>query len=742
MIALNNLNKYYNKGRSTEYHVINDISFEFADTGLYSFFGPSGCGKTTLLNVIGCLDTFDSGEIIYDEKAFDKYIPKSADEIRNKYIGYIFQNYNLIDTMTVYENVEVILAMIGIESKEERIKRITSVLKAVGLYNYRKRNVLSLSGGERQRVAIARALAKNPKVILADEPTGNLDSNNTFEVMNIIKKISKDRLVILVSHEKNLVDYYSDVIIQLEDGKIVGERINDNTNSLNHKDSRNIYLKDYAKTTSSVNNVITNVYSNSDLKNIELNIIYKNGEIYIKSNSVDKVHYINDNSEVQLLDISEEEFIKEHEKKESEFKIEEFVEDTETTKKKKYISLLDSIKSSFKTNGFIKRNKFMRFAFALSGVIFASLFCSLSSIFAIDKRDYKNIPNNVVAVEIEKKDEDNGLSINTLIDYAKTKDGYVSYQSPIENYKNYYYYIYSFPTTASSMTYQLARFYQTENVSYEKPNYIYIQKANNKTYEITCGENIKNDNDVVLSKWLAETILSSDNAKINGFTCEEELIGLEVELSQGSHTNKYIICGFANIEADMVYVSENSYYDDEIPSSVIYIECTNKEQMIDELSKEYSKVFDPLKSAFSDYLKAKIEANISKLIFLSIMTISMFIYLILMIRSNMFNKIKDIGVLRSIGATKNDIMSIFTGDIIAIATKYFLLAYTLMYLMIFYFSNEFSLEDMGIKLFNASLSTYFIGLLFSYLLFIISTIIPISILMKKTPVEIIKKYDI
>ena len=169
MLKISNLNKYYNKGNRNEYHVIDNLSYEFEDTGLYVFFGPSGCGKTTLLNVIGCLDKFDSGSITYFEKETKKYIPKTADDFRNNYIGFIFQNYNLIDTMSIEGNLNIVLDMIGLNDKEERKRRIEKALSLVGLLKYKKRNTLALSGGERQRVAIARALVKDPKVLLADE---------------------------------------------------------------------------------------------------------------------------------------------------------------------------------------------------------------------------------------------------------------------------------------------------------------------------------------------------------------------------------------------------------------------------------------------------------------------------------------------------------------------------------------------------------------------------------------------
>lgn len=191
MIKLLHVDKYYNKGKTNEIHVINDTSLEFPEKGLVAITGPSGCGKTTILNIIGGMDKFDSGEIIFGQTHITRYKANEVDILRNKNIGYIFQNYNLIEDKTVYENIEISLQMAGLNDASKIEERINYVLTAVGMYNYRRRNVRALSGGQQQRVAIARAISKNPKVILADEPTGNLDANNTFEIMTIIKKFLK-----------------------------------------------------------------------------------------------------------------------------------------------------------------------------------------------------------------------------------------------------------------------------------------------------------------------------------------------------------------------------------------------------------------------------------------------------------------------------------------------------------------------------------------------------------------------
>ena len=187
MINIENVNKYFNKGKKNQIHVINNTTLSLEDSGLVALLGPSGSGKTTLLNAIGGLDKVNKGNIYINGKKITSKSSYKVDKIRNLNIGYIFQDYKLLDNLTVYENVAIVLKMLGIKDKEEIKKRVTYVLEKLNIYRYRNRPADMLSGGERQRVAIARAIVKDPDIIIADEPTGNLDSANTIEIMNIIK---------------------------------------------------------------------------------------------------------------------------------------------------------------------------------------------------------------------------------------------------------------------------------------------------------------------------------------------------------------------------------------------------------------------------------------------------------------------------------------------------------------------------------------------------------------------------
>ena len=174
MVILKNVNKYFNRHKRNEIHIINNTSLEFEDVGLVALLGESGSGKTTLLNAIGGLDKVNKGQIYINGKKITHRRANTIDKIRNINIGYIFQDYKLIDNLTVFENVAIALKMIGIKDKKEVEKRVNYVLESVNMYRYRNRPANTLSGGERQRVAIARAIVKNPSIVIADEPTRKL----------------------------------------------------------------------------------------------------------------------------------------------------------------------------------------------------------------------------------------------------------------------------------------------------------------------------------------------------------------------------------------------------------------------------------------------------------------------------------------------------------------------------------------------------------------------------------------
>lgn len=200
-------------------HALKGISVSFRDNEFVSILGQSGCGKTTFLNIIGGLDHYTSGDLVINGRSTKDYSDKDWDTYRNHRVGFVFQSYNLIMHQTVLSNVELALTLTGV-GKEERRKRAIEVLEKVGLKDQLDKNPTQMSGGQMQRVAIARALVNNPDILLADEPTGALDSATSVQIMNLLKEIAKDRLVIMVTHNPELAKQYSTRIIRLLDGEI------------------------------------------------------------------------------------------------------------------------------------------------------------------------------------------------------------------------------------------------------------------------------------------------------------------------------------------------------------------------------------------------------------------------------------------------------------------------------------------------------------------------------------------
>ena len=300
MVKVEKLNKYFNKGKKNQLHIINNTTLEFNKNGLVAILGASGSGKTTLLNVIGGLDKSNSGKIYINGIKVSNKSTYKLDKIRNLNIGYIFQDYKLIDNLSVFENVAISLKMVGIKNKEEIEKRVSYVLNSVNMYRYRNRPAKMLSGGERQRVSIARAIVKNPNIVIADEPTGNLDAKNSLEIMNIIKSISKDKLVILVTHEVELAKFYASRIIEIQDGKIINDYENEINHNLEYRLDNKIYLKELEKIEERKKEKIKlDVFADKEEK-IDAKIIIKNGNIYIKAKDK-KVEVIDENSIIELV---------------------------------------------------------------------------------------------------------------------------------------------------------------------------------------------------------------------------------------------------------------------------------------------------------------------------------------------------------------------------------------------------------------------------------------------------------
>lgn len=250
MLTLKNVVKIYNEKKKNPVRALDGISLDLPETGMIFILGKSGSGKSTLLNVIGGLDFPTGGEIIIDGKSSKEFAPRDYDGYRNSYVGFVFQEYNILDELTVEQNVALALQL---QDKPDDKRAINGVLEKMELTGLNKRKPNTLSGGQRQRVAIARALIKDPKIIMADEPTGALDSKTGEQIFSVLKTLSKDRPVLVVSHDRGFAERYGDRIIELADGKILSdeESRGENVVSKNYEiiNDGSVIIKDWRKIT-------------------------------------------------------------------------------------------------------------------------------------------------------------------------------------------------------------------------------------------------------------------------------------------------------------------------------------------------------------------------------------------------------------------------------------------------------------------------------------------------------------
>ena len=274
MLELKKITKIYRTG-SLNQKALDSVSLSFRKCEFASILGPSGSGKTTLLNIIGGLDKYSSGDLIINGISTKKYRDSNWDAYRNHRIGFVFQSYNLITHQSVLQNVLLALTLSGI-SKKEGIKKAKKVLNEVGLSEHIYKKPNQLSGGQMQRVAIARALVNDPDILLADEPTGALDSETSIQIMNLLKEISKNKLVIMVTHNPDIAKEYSNRIINLKDGKIVSD-----TNPFNNKKKNKDLVESFGKTSMSFLTALSLSFNNLMTKKARTILVSLAGSIGI-----------------------------------------------------------------------------------------------------------------------------------------------------------------------------------------------------------------------------------------------------------------------------------------------------------------------------------------------------------------------------------------------------------------------------------------------------------------------------
>ena len=531
MIIIDKLNKYYNKGRKNQIHVINNTSIELPNKGLVAMLGPSGCGKTTLLNAIGGLDKVNKGNIYINGKKITRRSASKIDNIRNLNVGYIFQDYKLIDNMTVYDNVSMVLKMIGIKDKEEVKRRVDYILERVGIYRYRHRPCAMLSGGERQRVGIARALVKNPDIILADEPTGNLDSKNTIEIMNIIKSISRDKLVILVTHEVELARFYASRIIELVDGKIEKDYVNKNEDDLDYRIDNKVYLKDFKYQGEFKDNNINIDYYSDTVDKLNLVIIVKNGNLYIKNKDNEKIEVIDNSSNIELVNDNYKKLDKSVYEKYS-FDFDKIIN---KNIKLKYSSIFNTF--TIFSNGFKKVfgyslvMKLLLIGFFLSSLFVTYSVSNMLGILTIHDKDFVSTNKNYLTLGKVK------VKVNDYLEYEK--DNMIEYVLPGNSLVN--------------MNIDSSMYYQTNWAEYSISGSLSSTSMINSN-DLIYGRMPENSKEIVIDKMVYD---KTNEIEMIGLYDISRMLGTSVYLIKD--ILEYEIVGIVDMQSPSIYVDNSEF---------------------------------------------------------------------------------------------------------------------------------------------------------------------------------------
>lgn len=735
MLKIKSIKKYFNKGRPNEIRAVDDISLTLEGKGLVVLLGKSGCGKTTLLNCIGGLDSTDNGTIDIDGTEIRRYNAKNWDSLRNKRIGYIFQNYNLINEITVYQNLETVLKLAGLADKNEYAARIEYALQLVGMHKYKSRRPDTLSGGQQQRVGIARALVKGADIIIADEPTGNLDDKNTMAVMEILKGISAHCLVVLVTHEEKLASFYGDRIIKLVDGKIVSDEINESTESLEHRHSDVIYLGDLEKSEYTLGNIEIAYFFDKEQKPIKLDIINHEGKLLLKAReNGDKITYLSQDSTIKLIEGK-------YQKKER--------KDLNITVDHQLLSKIDKPPISvFKTarvaanalNNFlaVTQKRKNNFKVMLATAFFIVLMVAfVAPNFVFDQKTQLSSDSHMLIVNKASLAEVEAYEGQGTIKAAFNKEAANSVL---------YIYVPDAPINTFIPLYTL----RNSLFSLMAANYSVLPYSVVSDEPLASGE-------AMIDELLYERLIMSDEFKAQGLTSKDKLIGQT--LTNGSIYDDYggapsdyeyqgyinlTIKGFVDRGEPVVYVSDEDFDGlmptDESTEPYVYVFASDIKAAENVLEDANFEVENCKKAEISEFYSTAFMRSITSLLIVCVIILFQVVAISKVSRAAFIGKIKQLTILRAIGTPVKDIMKgLFAENTVNISLstlRGWLIASIIMLIL----ATLPIIQKIGMIYYPWWLFLALGGFLFAVSIAV--ALIKPFILLRKTPAELMAKYDI
>ena len=753
MLKLENITKIY-EGKDFKQIALNDITITFRQNEFVSILGPSGSGKTTLLNIIGGLDKYTQGNLIIDGVSTRKYKERDWNNYRSKKVGFIFQNYNLINHQTVLSNVLLSLNIDG-KPKRESVKLAKKVLKDVGLENYIKKKPKQLSGGQMQRVAIARALVTNPDIILCDEPTGALDSQTSIQIMEILKNISKEKLVIMVTHNVTLANKYSDRVIALKDGII--------TYDTNPYEEENYCLKKIKSKRKSMNKLTSLSLSLQNLLTKKSRTILTSFAGSIGIIGIALVLSLSKGAQKYINKIEKDTF--------SSYPI--TIEGSYID----YQNMFDKEKESCKDGSICSINDLT------NNVVNDNKINSISKFSNMLKQNYEDINNYTLDINYNydidlniykdnKKVENTSLYFKEFFDSNSPllKEYTLIYGKLPEKYNELVIVTDENGKLPLSLMQRLfvnedTNLNKSINISYDKiinSKFNLIPETSYYIYENDTWQFIKDDQDKIneiIDKGINLTITGILKLNKNAIISESGFIGyskklisyLNDEVNSSGIKNAILENKEINPLTNDLY-DENMTYDDllkninidsENPIKIdIYPKDYKSKEKIESIIKKYNEENSDDKVYYTDYLKVFLN-SITSLIKMITYVLTAFIGVSLVVSSIMISIItyisvlertKEIGILRALGASKKDVKNIFKAETIIVGTISGLIGVGVTLLL-----NK-CIDKVIYNLMGISNITYlpwnymFYLILISIILCLISGLIPAKIASKQNPV--------
>ena len=750
MLTIKNIYKSYGL-KDSKYSVLKDINLSFRPNEFVAILGPSGSGKTTLLNILGGLDQYDSGDLIINGKSTKKFKDKDWDSYRNKSVGFIFQSYNLISHISILSNVEMCLTLRN-TSKSVARKKAIEALERVGLKDHMHKKPNQLSGGQMQRVAIARALVNNPDIILADEPTGALDSKTSTQIMELIKDISKDKLVIMVTHNENLADIYASRIIKLSDGVIISD-----SNPYETKEETDLYTLPKTKMSLltalglSLNNIktkkgrtlLTSFAASIGIIGISLVLALSNGfqiqiDDFEKNTLTQMPIYITPEvtdlkSEMALeLGNGEDEYPSDNIIKKYQYTVANAHKNKITSD---YINYINSINNDY-----------------LNGIGYGYN-ANMNVIIKNDTIDYFN--NNYI---------ETSFSTNGTSDIIKENYDLLSGRYPknsnealliVDTYNRLYPYLYKDLGLKENSTFEDVIGKELQVVSnnnfYEEADGLFITKQN---YD----ELWNNDNNIKIN--ITGIIRAKKDANVTLYSGSTLLINAKIEEeSIDKNLNSNIVK--AQKEKDYNVLNGDDFDEDDTKEQAISMlggskdpqtiaiypkDFISKDKIIEYLDKYNENKSDEDKIIYTDYastvtdLSGGIMNGITLVLvgFSSVSLIVSSIMISIITYISVLERTKEIGILRSLGARKKDISRVFNAETAIIGFTSGLMGVGIAYLLTFpinvVIKNATNLDSVArLSIYHAVLM-----IIISIVITVIGGLIPAKMASKKDPVEALR----